>query len=745
MENMTIKEGMALKCTKTNQIVRLLTIFDDNAYACKCGITKLEILYFNVQDLLLGIKNGIYRPLEEQDYVVDLNDLNDTGRERFILYRKICADVYSEYKYHIYDLASKKSKPLLNQYISDNAISRQYFWKIFVRYLQSGMRESSLIDQRKFIKHDDKVNEISAGRKNQDGKAAFLITTEDEKKFSKYLRKYLSSEVKTKEAAYLDLIEHEYSSIVKTMNAEGMREQRMVISPHHPSRRQFFYYIEQHSTNQERKEAKKTAAVVRNNNRVFTGTVMEGVRGPGHFVECDAQEMDIALVSEEYDSVPVGRPIIYIMIDVMSEMILGVSLAMDNNSIVGLTNCFLNLVEDKEKLIQKYVGSTFELKEGLTMNDIWPTGYKPRVCKFDNGSDFVSKPIARMANELGIRLEHVSPASGSLKPLVESFFGIIKKDLDDLLEHKGLIRKTYRSKHHEGACLTYDEAFALVLNHVIAHNTHVIKSYQKSADMKKRGLIASPMNLWRYGCDHMLPPEKFYNTDEVLYKLCLPAKGAKISRYGITFKNMPYYNSQDRELQDRMFRQGTAKANFECRYDPRDIGHLYYLSNGQIQTASLPVESSDFRYAGYFGMSEKRFDELEKLSRSQKITEDEINLQVRINKRRQNRQIVEAAAKRHTEKNDVTGLRETRKEEKEIISGNNSIAERFDIVPNDENSRYQISEAVTEKDLKHTLEKNETKKQTHSVPQIQREEGDTLEDLRNKMMQVTLDEDYYDD
>ena len=74
-----------------------------------------------------------------------------------------------------------------------------------------------------------------------------------------------------------------------------------------------------------------------------------------------------------------------------------------------------------------------------------------------------------MAGELGIRLEHVSPASGSLKPLVESFFGIIKKDLDDLLEHKGLIRKTYNSKHHEEACLTYGEAFALVLNHVIEH------------------------------------------------------------------------------------------------------------------------------------------------------------------------------------------------------------------------------------------------------------------------------------
>lgn len=741
MENVSIKEGMALQHAKTNQVIRLLTIFDGNVYACKCGITKLEILYFSVSELLNAMKKEEYLLLEEQTYLVDQNMLSASEYEKFLQYRSMCENVYSEYKYHIYDLASKKPKPIIDKYISDYKISRQYFWKIFIRYLQSGMRESSLIDQRRFVKHDGNANVVSAGRKNQNGKTAFWITEEDKKKFKKYLRKYLNSEVKTKDAAYLDLIEHEYSTVVKTLNVEGVVEQKLILLPpeQRPSRRQFFYYIEQHSTEQQRKEAKKTAAVVRNNNRVFTGTVMEGVRGPGHFVECDAQEMDIALISDEYEQVPVGRPILYIMIDVMSEIILGVSLAMDNNSIVGLTNCFLNLIEDKEQLIEKYTGTMFEFDNGITMNDIWPTGYKPRVCKFDNGSDFVSKPIARMAGELGIRLEHVSPASGSLKPLVESFFGIIKKDLDDLLEHKGLIRKTYNSKHHEEACLTYREAFALVLNQVIEHNSHVLKTYPKSADMKRKGLIASPMNLWRYGCDTMFPPEKFYNQEEVLYKLCLPAKGAKISRNGITFKNMPYFNSADIELQREMFRQGTSKTKFECRYDPRDMGHLYYLRDGKMMAASLP---QDFRYTGYFDMSEKRFDELEKLSKSQELEEEELNLQARINKRRQNRQIIDNAAKRHTGKNEVKELRESRKEEKEIISGDNSIAERFDVVPKEESSVYQITEPILKTSSKHTLKEYHTKEKNHSTVQIKREDGDTMEDLKRKMMQATLDKDY---
>ena len=119
-------------------------------------------------------------------------------------------------------------------------------------------------------------------------------------------------------------------------------------------------------------------------------------------------------------------------------------------------------------------------------------------------------------------------------------------------------------------------------------------------------------------------------------------------------------------------------------------------------------------------------------------------MQARINKRRQNRQIIDNAAKRHTGKNEIKELRESRKEEKEIISGDNSIAERFDVVPKTETSAYQITEPILKQSSQHTLE-DHTKEKNHSTVQIRREDGDTMEDLKRKMMQVTLDEDYYDD
>ncbi len=62
--------------------------------------------------------------------------------------------------------------------------------------------------------------------------------------------------------------------------------------------------------------------------------------GPGDLWEVDECEIDLSLVSVENPSVTVGRPIVYVMIDVYTRMIVAYSVAFDNNSVLGITNCF---------------------------------------------------------------------------------------------------------------------------------------------------------------------------------------------------------------------------------------------------------------------------------------------------------------------------------------------------------------------------------------------------------------------
>lgn len=671
---------------KTGTAYRILVIFQGNIFACKLDTSSLEIFYFVETKIRTDIDSGTYLIKKQKPSIFDPESFfgkdNKEKIEQFYALKRLCDDVFSEYKYHLQDLASHgRRKPIITEGCKNIGMTAHKFRRYFLRYIQSGFQDIELIDQRtnRNSTKDRYTFTSPPGRKTKNGESSYLLTSTDYKNFDKQLKRYLHSEVKSLRNAYLDLIDEDYSVFYKQPDENGDMVRVRVPLPigNRPSERQFTYYVSTHTTKQSRMEAKKTPRIVRNNARVFTGTVMKDVRGPGHFVEMDAQEMDIALVSGEYHDIPVGRPILYVMIDVMSEMILGVSLAMDNNSIVGCTNCFLNLVEDKTEIFKKY-GVNFDFKKGVTIDDIWPTGYKPRVVAFDNGSDFVSKPIARMLKELNIRPEHVSPATGSLKPLVEGFFHTVKDELDDLLEHKGLIRQTYGSKHHDEACLTFDDAFRIVLNHVIMHNTHVLSNYIKSAGMKEKHVIASPMNLWKYGNEELTPAVKFQSRDDALYHILLPCTDANISRFGIKWKNLPYFNAEDEDLQNRMFKLGNRSEKFECRYDPRDIGHLYYLKGGRLKAVSLPED--DFRLKSYYGMSVKRFDELEKASRNQKELENEINLQARINVRRANKQVIESAQAESPGKNKKkSSIRNARKEEKELISGERSVAERFDI------------------------------------------------------------------
>lgn len=681
MANTEVFQGIHLKNPETGTEYRLISVYDGMAVLCVMNIKSLKIDKLSLKILRNQINTNKLTVIEDEPHIVDVSELSEEKAEKFRLYKGYMDRIVSYYAPSFNGLAGKQRKPVVDEIVNESGISRYYLWCLIIRYLQSGMQNYALLDQRDFSNKNTK----NASRSRQVGakspyKAPALILTEaDYKNLETYTKRYLKSEVKTIQNAYYDMIEDKYSFEVSREREDGTYEYIRTPFPDGqlPTYRQFYYYVTQHTTRKQRDEAKKTERVVRNNNRVKTGTVMQGVKGPGHVVEIDAQEMDIALVSREYPDVPVGRPIIYVMIDVMSEIILGVSLAMDNNSIVGMTNCYISLLEDKEQLCKKYCHNDFQFENGYTMDDVWPTGVRPLTIRSDNGSDFISGEAARIARELNINLEIVPPASGSLKPIVENFFNQIKLRLDDLLERKGLIRKTYGSKHHEQACLNYDDAFGLVLNHVIAHNMHVIKSYPKSASMKRDKISAVPAILWKYGTEKLLAPSYFANRDEALYAMMTPEKKVSVSKDGVKWNGLTYYNADDEELMQKMYRLGSKREKFAARSDPRDMGHLYYLKSGLLMTLSLP--SDDWRYAEYFGMSRKQFDALSEEDKETRAREERLNMEVRIAERRALKGIIEEKAKAGPHDNDTKGMRKNRQAEKEAISSSRSIAERFNM------------------------------------------------------------------
>lgn len=133
----------------------------------------------------------------------------------------------------------------------------------------------------------------------------------------------------------------------KTELCNGVPTLVLLSEAERPTMRQFYYYANKQLTEQEKDVIKTSMQEQRNNKRLITSDSMFEVFGPGDMVEIDACEADVSLVSTFDPNKTIGRPIVYFMIDVFTRMILAVSVTFDNNSVLGITNLFLNLADDK--------------------------------------------------------------------------------------------------------------------------------------------------------------------------------------------------------------------------------------------------------------------------------------------------------------------------------------------------------------------------------------------------------------
>ena len=243
-----------------------------------------------------------------------------------------------------------------------------------------------------------------------------------------------------------------------------------------PSPCQFYYYANKRLSAEEKLAANTTDRDMRNNHRILTSDNVYEVYGPGDLFEVDEQEFDVRLVSERDRSIEIGKPVLYLMIDVFTRKIMGYSVGFDNNSVNGIKNCFLNLMEDKVALCAKY---------GFAISpDLWPSGFLPARLRSDYGSEYLSKE------------------------LVEGTFHSSAAPTKGLYEKRGLITGIAGDDPHAGACLTMHEFEKIIISTIIMHNTMFWENYPLNHKMREAGVIATSTGLWKYGVSHFGEPKK---------------------------------------------------------------------------------------------------------------------------------------------------------------------------------------------------------------------------------------------
>ena len=445
--------------------------------------------------------------------------------------------------------------------------------------------------------------------------------------------------------------------------------QKLLPIEQRPTQNQMETYIRNNTSTKERSICKTSKREYRNNERMLRADNLCNVQGPGDLFEMDEVEMDVSIVSEADQTKVIGRPIVHAMVDVYSRMIAAVSVSLENNSVLGFTNCLLNLGEDNKQLCRRF---------GLELNDgLWDINVLPNRIRSDRGSEYRSKEVKRICNELDITLELVPPAMGSLKGQVEQLFHQYHSVQNDLIEGKGLITKRHDSNHHKNAILTLDDIWVFVINQTIAHNMMTMAEYPMTSDMVNKSVHPIPLEIWDYGCKKFGAPRPITNLDQFEYSIRREVT-ARITRKGIEWNGL-FYIANDPWLAEQITMAKRNSVPLKCRLDERNVGSLWFIAGNRLVKAGLNQNrAGNFEFNGKSLRAYEEFKAKKKELIKEKAQEDqEIRCARRMGMEATMNDAVRIANNTAPSDSKTKNIRKNRKEESITFMESNTIGSRL--------------------------------------------------------------------
>lgn len=377
----------------------------------------------------------------------------------------------------------------------------------------------------------------------------------------------------------------------KKPDADGVPIPIMPSVDEMPSFRQYQYWYRKEWDKTRSTIAREGISAYNLRSRAAIGSLRLTVPGPGSLYEIDATIADVYLVSTFHRRRIIGRPVIYIVVDVWSSLIVGVSVSFEGPSWMGAMLALENMALDKVAFCKE---CGFEIEEHE-----WPSCGLPKEILADRG-ELLSKNADNLTNSLNIRLSTAAPYRPDWKGCVERHFGL----LDDM--YCGWVPgrvddypRRGELDHRLDAKMTLREFRKFLIDCVLEHNT----TYRVPEDHLDRAIIAAgidpyPCNIWKWGVDNRFSVLHEVTRDELRLAL-LPKDEASVTREGIRFHHTRYTcDLAEREDWFGKVRSGELESwKVSILYDPYILDHVYLrLENGKRIEECRRIEKDEGKY-----------------------------------------------------------------------------------------------------------------------------------------------------
>lgn len=266
--------------------------------------------------------------------------------------------------------------------------------------------------------------------------------------------------------------------------------------------------------------------------RPLTGTAGDRIQFPGHTYLVDSTIADVYLVSAFNRSRIVGRPVVYVVIDAHSRLILSIYVALEGPNLASNRNALYLALSDKKDLLE-YLDLA-ELAPGFRQ------GMQPLTIFCDRG-ELLSQEGRKLAHSINVSTSFAAPYRGDWKSIVERMFRVFNDEVIHFLP--GAVVEYKRERGTEDyrldACLTLYEFWRLMMLYAYEWNVSQSRHSSLKVAMLLEIVRGYPVDMWDWGARNLHGSPYYFPRDQLL-KMMLPNEAVSVSRNGINLGRQRY-------------------------------------------------------------------------------------------------------------------------------------------------------------------------------------------------------------
>lgn len=539
---------------------RVLNVFEDSLVWINVEISSAfpEIILIN--ELLSAFEDHSLSRSEDpyKDLALITPEEGSKNREKRDNNYKLIKPLLDSPEFYL----PKSRAKVIDEILDSNKSTKQTLYRLARRYWQRGQTLNAFLPDYKNSgakgkKRQAKDKKLGRPRVNKEGTGA-LIDEFTERLFRIAIDDYLVNEEQHSFPYAYRRFQEMYKNYFPDIEEAEL-----------PSNWQMMHFYKREYPKAKVIEEKNSAIDFKKDIRPLHGTATSQATGPGSRYEIDATIADIYLVSDSDRGNIVGRPVVYVVVDVFSRMITGLYIGFENPSYVAALQALFMAITDKSEYCKQF---GFDVTE-----ENWPSIGLPDAILADRG-ELLGHQIESLEQNFFVRIENTPPYRGDAKGIVERCFRTLQADFSPFAPGfvtGNRVKKRGGQDYRLDAKVTIFEFTKIILSSVLYHNQYaVLEKYDRDVDIPA-DLPITPLNLWNWGVQNRTGRLRSVPEDTLRVSL-LPRTKGTLSDRGVCIFGV-YYTCQEIVKQGWMHRSKEVKrpASLSVAYDPAIAEHIY--------------------------------------------------------------------------------------------------------------------------------------------------------------------------